>query len=88
MRTTYCGRAYELAKRGPTSANTCPLRIVFARSSATKEKLLSVVAETSRDKTRAAPVTATRPRRFAFKQALDADSKASAPARVVDDIPF
>ena len=51
-------RAYELAKWGPTSANTCPLRIVFVRSSAAKEKFPSVVAEANRDKTRAAPVTA------------------------------
>jgi 3-hydroxypropanoate dehydrogenase len=51
-------RTYELAKWGPTSANTCPLGIVFVRSSAAKETLLSVVAETNRDKTRAAPVTA------------------------------
>lgn len=51
-------RAYELAKWGPTSANTCPLRVVFVRSAAAKDKLLSVVAEGNREKTRQAPVTA------------------------------
>jgi 3-hydroxypropanoate dehydrogenase len=51
-------QVYELAKWGPTSANTCTLPIVFVRSSAAKEKLLSVVSEGTRDKTRAAPVTA------------------------------
>ena len=63
-------RAYELAKWGPTSANTCPLRIVFVRSSAAKEKLLSVVAETNRDKTRAAPVTAILAYDLAFYERL------------------
>jgi hypothetical protein len=33
-------RAYELAKWGPTSANTCPLRIVFVRSSVAKGQAL------------------------------------------------
>jgi 3-hydroxypropanoate dehydrogenase len=51
-------RAYELAKWGPTSANTCPLRIVFVRSLEAKEKLVSVLMEANRGKTRAAPVTA------------------------------
>jgi len=51
-------RAYELAKWGPTSANTCPLRIVFVRSPEAKEKLVSVLIEANREKTRAAPVTA------------------------------
>jgi 3-hydroxypropanoate dehydrogenase len=63
-------RAYELAKWGPTGANTCPLRIIFVRSSAAKEKLLSVVAETNRDKTRAAPVTAILAYDLAFHERL------------------
>lgn len=51
-------RVYELAKWGPTSANTGPLRIIFVRSAAAKHKLLSVVAEQNRDKARTAPATA------------------------------
>jgi 3-hydroxypropanoate dehydrogenase len=51
-------RVYELAKWGPTSANTCPLRIVFVRSPAAKEKLLSVADEMNREKIWTAPVTA------------------------------
>ena len=49
---------YDLTKWGPTSANTCPLRIVFVRSAEAKETLLSVASEGNRDQIRAAPVTA------------------------------
>jgi 3-hydroxypropanoate dehydrogenase len=61
---------YELTKWGPTSANTSPLRIVFVRSVAAKEKLLAVVAEGNRDKTRAAPVTAILAYDLAFHEKL------------------
>jgi 3-hydroxypropanoate dehydrogenase len=43
---------------GPTSANMCPLRIVFVRSPAAKEKLKPCLAEGNVNKTMAAPVTA------------------------------
>jgi 3-hydroxypropanoate dehydrogenase len=43
---------------GPTSANMCPLRIVFVRSPAAKEKLKPCLAEGNVSKTMAAPVTA------------------------------
>ena len=32
-------RVYDLAKMGPTSANMCPMRIVFVKSKEAKEKL-------------------------------------------------
>ncbi|MBI3221892.1 MAG: malonic semialdehyde reductase [Nitrosomonadales bacterium] len=45
-------------KWAPTSANSCPARIVFVRGAAAKEKLLMAMAPGNVDKTRAAPVTA------------------------------
>jgi 3-hydroxypropanoate dehydrogenase len=50
--------AYDLAKLGPTSANTMPMRIVFLKSAAAKERLKPLLMEGNRDKTMAAPVTA------------------------------
>jgi 3-hydroxypropanoate dehydrogenase len=49
---------YDLAKWGPTSANASPLRIVFVKSKAAKEKLLSALAGPNVEQVRAAPVTA------------------------------
>lgn len=51
-------QAYELAKMGPTSANCCPLRIVFVQSSAAKEKLKPALDAGNVEKTMRAPVTA------------------------------
>jgi 3-hydroxypropanoate dehydrogenase len=51
-------QAYDLAKMGPTSANMCPLRIVFVKSKAAKEKLKPALDAGNVDKTMAAPVTA------------------------------
>lgn len=50
--------AYDLAKLGPTSANTMPLRIVFVKSTVAKERLKPAMDQGNRDKTMAAPVTA------------------------------
>jgi 3-hydroxypropanoate dehydrogenase len=50
--------AYDLAKLGPTSANTMPMRIVFVKSAEAKEKLKPALMEGNRDKTMSAPVTA------------------------------
>jgi 3-hydroxypropanoate dehydrogenase len=50
--------AYELAKLGPTSANMCPMRVVFVKSKAAKEKLKPCLDAGNVDKTMAAPVTA------------------------------
>ncbi len=49
---------YELLRMGPTSANSCPLRVVFVKSRAAKEKLAPALSEGNRAKTLAAPVTA------------------------------
>lgn len=49
---------HELCKFGPTSANCCPMRVVFVKSKEAKEKLKSCLAEGNIDKTMAAPVTA------------------------------
>src|SRR5262249_30169617 len=49
---------YRLMKWGPTSANSCPARIVFVKSPTAKEKLLPCLTEGNVDKTKAAPVTA------------------------------
>src|SRR5580692_11226856 len=49
---------YDIAKMGPTSANMCPMRIVFVKSKAAKEKLKPAIAPGNLDKTMTAPVTA------------------------------
>lgn len=51
-------QVYDLAKMGPTSANMCPMRIVFVKSKAAKEKLKPTLHVGNVDKTMAAPVTA------------------------------
>ncbi|MEQ1789826.1 MAG: malonic semialdehyde reductase [Rickettsiales bacterium] len=51
-------QVYDLAKMGATSANCCPMRIVFVASKAAKEKLKPALAEGNVEKTMAAPVTA------------------------------
>jgi len=49
---------YDLAKMGPTTANSQPMRIVFVRSKEGKEKLAPALSNNNRPKTMAAPVTA------------------------------
>jgi len=51
-------QVYDLAKMGPTSANMCPMRIVFVKSKAAKEKLKPALDPGNVDKTMKAPVTA------------------------------
>jgi 3-hydroxypropanoate dehydrogenase len=51
-------RVYDLAKMGPTSANMCPLRIVFVKTPEGKEKLRPCLDAGNVDKTMKAPVTA------------------------------
>ncbi len=51
-------QVYELAKWGPTTANSCPMRVVFVISAAAKEKLRPALSEGNRAKTMAAPATA------------------------------
>jgi nitroreductase len=49
---------YELLKWGPTAANSCPMRVVFVRSAAEKERLKPCLSPGNVEKTMAAPVTA------------------------------
>jgi 3-hydroxypropanoate dehydrogenase len=51
-------KALDLAKMGPTSANQSPLRVLFLRSTAAKERLRPALAPGNLDKTMAAPVVA------------------------------
>jgi 3-hydroxypropanoate dehydrogenase len=48
---------YDLAKWGPTSANSCPARFVFLRTPAAKQRLVPALAPGNVDKTLRAPVT-------------------------------
>ena len=48
---------YELARWGPTSANSTPARFVFLESDAAKARLLPALAPGNVEKTKAAPVT-------------------------------
>ena len=49
---------YDIMKMGPTSANTCPARLVFLRTPEAKARLLPALTPGNVDKTKAAPVTA------------------------------
>jgi 3-hydroxypropanoate dehydrogenase len=51
-------RAVDLAKMGPTSANTLPMRVVFVSSTEAKARLRPALAPQNVDKTMAAPATA------------------------------
>jgi 3-hydroxypropanoate dehydrogenase len=51
-------QVYDLAKMGPTSANMCPMRIVFVKSREAKERLKPALDPGNVDKTMKAPVTA------------------------------
>jgi 3-hydroxypropanoate dehydrogenase len=50
--------AYDLARMGPTSANCCPMRIVFIVSKEAKERLRPSLDGGNVNKTMAAPATA------------------------------
>ena len=49
---------YDLMKFGPTSANSCPLRIVFVKEDEGKARLKPFLDKGNVDKTMSAPVTA------------------------------
>jgi 3-hydroxypropanoate dehydrogenase len=49
---------YDLMKWGPTSANSCPARILFLRTPEAKDRLRPALIPGNVDKTMAAPVTA------------------------------
>ncbi len=49
---------YDLARMGPTSANMTPMRVVFVKSAAAKERLRPAMAPGNLEKTMRAPATA------------------------------
>ena len=49
---------FEIARMGPTSMNQQPMRVVFVRSGAAKDRLAPALFEANRPKMRDAPVTA------------------------------
>ena len=49
---------YDILRVGPTSANSCPARILFLRTPEAKARLLPALSPGNVDKTKAAPVTA------------------------------
>jgi 3-hydroxypropanoate dehydrogenase len=49
---------YDLARMGPTSANSTPARFVFIASEVGKQRLLPALDPANLEKTRSAPVTA------------------------------
>lgn len=51
-------QALDIAKWGPTSANCCPMRVLFLRSAEAKARLAPALLENNRAKTLAAPATA------------------------------
>jgi 3-hydroxypropanoate dehydrogenase len=51
-------QVYDLAKLGPTSANMCPMRIIFVKSQEAKVRLKPALHAGNVDKTMKAPVTA------------------------------
>jgi 3-hydroxypropanoate dehydrogenase len=51
-------QVYDLAKMGPTSANMCPLRILFVKSQEAKERLKPALDAGNVNKVMTAPVTA------------------------------
>ena len=51
-------RVYDIMKMGPTSANSCPARILFLRTPEAKARLLPALTPGNVDKTKQAPVTA------------------------------
>jgi 3-hydroxypropanoate dehydrogenase len=48
---------YEMARMGPTSANSCPARFVFVKGAAAKARLLPCINADNTEKVRSAPVT-------------------------------
>ncbi|WP_430392392.1 malonic semialdehyde reductase [Dyella sp. 20L07] len=61
---------YDLAKFGPTSANSSPMRLVFVKSKEAKEQLAPFLSDGNRAKTLAAPVTAIVATDYAFYDKL------------------
>ncbi|MDE1893051.1 MAG: malonic semialdehyde reductase [Pseudomonadota bacterium] len=65
-------RLYDLAKFGPTSANSSPMRVVFVKSAQAKAKLEPLLSEGNRAKTMEAPAVAIVATDHAFYERLPA----------------
>jgi 3-hydroxypropanoate dehydrogenase len=63
-------QAYDLAKMGPTSVNSCPMRIAFVKTHEAKQKLRPHLSAGNEEKTMAAPVTAIIAYDLEFYEAL------------------
>jgi 3-hydroxypropanoate dehydrogenase len=61
---------YDLAKYGPTSANTGPLRILVVRQGEARDRLLPLMSDGNRAKTAAAPVVAVLANDLAFHERI------------------
>lgn len=61
---------YDLTKMGPTSANCSPARFVFVHTPAGKERLLPLMSEGNRAKTKAAPWTVIIAHDLAFQEKI------------------
>src|SRR5713101_8372055 len=61
---------FDVVKFGPTSMNTQPMRLLFLRTAAAKERLRPHLAPANVDKTMTAPVTAIVGHDLAFHQHL------------------
>jgi len=62
---------YELAKHGATSANSCPMRLVFVSTAEAKNRLKPLMAEGNVEKMMSAPVTAIIGRDMRFYEHMD-----------------
>jgi 3-hydroxypropanoate dehydrogenase len=57
VRTELLRKIYDLARLGPTSANSCPARFVFLTTPEAKARLKAALMPTNVEKTMTAPVT-------------------------------
>lgn len=62
---------YESMKMGPTSMNSCPLRVVFVSSSEGKEKLKPCLMQGNVNQTMQAPITAIFAHDLAFYEKMN-----------------
>ncbi len=62
---------YDLAKMGPTSANSCPARFVFVKGDEAKQKLKQCLNEGNVEKSMTAPVVAIIGMDLQFYEKLD-----------------
>jgi 3-hydroxypropanoate dehydrogenase len=63
-------QVYDLAKMGPTAANSSPMRVCFIKSKDAKERLKPFLSENNVEKTMQAPATAIVATDFAFYDQL------------------